>query len=123
MRKIGIYGGTFDPIHFGHINLAIEVFEKSDLDEILFCPAFISPHKTDAPPVSSADHRLKMTHLAVEDIDFFSTCDYEIKRKNVSYTIDTLKAVEKKYDAQICLIIAQDSLPEFTNWKSYNLCG
>jgi len=119
-RHIGLYGGTFDPVHFGHLNLAIEMYEKNNLDEVLFCPNFISPLKIDTPPIASAVHRLNMAKLAISDISYFSIYDEEIKRQGVSYTIDTLRALQKKYfDATISLIVAQDALSEFSKWKDY----
>ena len=89
MSKVGIFGGTFDPIHLGHLITAQSVKEIRDLDRIIFIPAFISPHKTDAKP-SSPEDRLKMIKLAVESIPFFDYSDIEIKKGGVSYTVDTL---------------------------------
>jgi nicotinate-nucleotide adenylyltransferase len=118
MKKVGIFGGTFDPIHFGHINLIIEMLEKSDLNEILICPAFLSPHKLDKPPLTKAFDRMKMTEIAIEDIQNVSVSDVEIKRKGISYTIDTLRGLKEKF-YDIRLIIAEDSLPSFDKWKDY----
>lgn len=119
-QKIGFFGGTFDPIHFGHLNLAIEVFEKMGLDQILFCPAYIAPHKISTPPVASAKDRYEMVKIAIEDIKNFSIIDEEIVRKGVSYTIDTLQALKEKYpNAKFYLILAQDSMIDFLKWKDY----
>ena len=118
MREVGIFGGTFDPIHFGHINLIIEMLEKSSLSEILICPTFLSPHKVDKPPLIKALHRLEMTKVSVEDIPNVSVSDIEIKRKGISYTIDTLKVLKKSLK-NIRLIIAEDSLLSFDKWKDY----
>ena len=120
IKKIGIYGGSFDPIHFGHINLAIEVLENSDLDEILFCPAYISPHKKEKPSVADPEKRLEMTKIALEDINFFSVCNEEIKRGGISYTIDTISSFrqyEKIGTTDLYLIIGIDNLSEFHRWK------
>ena len=121
MEQIGLYGGSFDPLHFGHINLALEILEKSSLDKILFCPAFISPHKLKTPPKVSSEDRLQMLKLAIADIKNFDVYDGEIKRKGVSYTIDTLEELQEKYlnKAKISLVIAQDSLSYFCSWKDY----
>lgn len=119
-KQIGLYGGTFDPIHLGHINLAIEMYEKNNLDEVLFCPNNISPLKIKNPPLSSAFHRLNMTKLAISDIPYFSICEEEIKREGVSYTIDTLRALQKQYsDCLIRLIVSEEAFLEFTKWKDY----
>lgn len=122
MRKIGLLGGSFDPIHFGHINLAVEILEKASLDEILFCPANISPHKIDLPPKATAKQRLDMVKLAIEGIDEFSIYDEEIERKNISYTIDTLRALRKKYssDVEINLILTPSLLENLDSWKECN---
>ena len=119
MKKAAVYGGTFDPIHNGHLNLAQEVFEKTDLEEILFCPANISPRKINSPPFATAKDRLVMVHLALLEYDHFVSIDDEIKRGGVSYTIDTLEALKEKYKDQkeISLLIAQDSLAHFLSWK------
>lgn len=119
-RQIGLYGGTFDPIHFGHINLAIEMYEKGELDEILFCPNYISPLKVENPPLASAKERLDMTKLAIWDIPYFSLWDEEVKKGGISYTIDTIKALKKKFtDSAVRLIVAEDAMSEFTKWKDY----
>jgi nicotinate-nucleotide adenylyltransferase len=111
---VGIYGGTFDPVHVGHIITAQRVLEKRKLDKIIFIPAYISPLKTDkkyAPP----EHRLNMLKLGLEETDNFITSDIELKRKNISYTIDTLKELKKTYD-EIELIIGYDNLLVFHKW-------
>jgi len=115
-----VFPGTFDPIHFGHINLAIEILEKCKLDEVLFCPAFLAPHKVISPPAASAQDRYEMVRLAIANIDGFSISDQEIKRKGVSYTIDTLEILLKKFeDTQLFLILAEDSIFDFPKWKDY----
>jgi nicotinate-nucleotide adenylyltransferase len=115
MSKVGIFGGTFDPIHLGHLITAQSVKEIRDLDRIIFIPAFISPHKTDAKP-SSPEDRLKMIKLAVESISFFDYSDIEIKKGGVSYTVDTLRELKKKYD-KLEFIIGYDNIFTFHTWK------
>ncbi|NWF90294.1 MAG: nicotinate (nicotinamide) nucleotide adenylyltransferase [Ignavibacteriaceae bacterium] len=116
MKKIGIFGGTFDPIHFGHLITAQSVCEIRKLDKIIFVPSFISPHKTDR--ISSApNHRLNMVKLAVKNYSQFDYSDIEIKNPNVSYTIDTIKKLKKVY-SNIELIIGFDNLMVFDTWKS-----
>jgi nicotinate-nucleotide adenylyltransferase len=118
MKKTAFFGGTFDPIHFGHINLAIQIKEKAGFDAVLFCPANISPHKTDSPPLASSKDRLDMVELAIKDIEGFSICDLEVKRDGPSYTIDTLKKLKK--DGVLNLILTEDSLLQFHLWKNFS---
>ena len=115
MSKVGIFGGTFDPIHHGHLITAQSVREIRNLDKIIFIPSFISPHKSDVISVSP-EHRLKMLQLAVEGVDFFEVSDYEINREGISYTIDTLKEFKKKYD-ELEFIIGYDNIFKFHSWK------
>lgn len=115
MSNIGIFGGTFDPIHNGHLITAQSVKEIRNLEKIIFIPAFISPHKQDADP-SRAKHRLNMLELAIEDIPFFECSDFEIKQHTISYTIDTLREFKKYYD-KIDLIIGYDNIFQFHTWK------
>jgi nicotinate-nucleotide adenylyltransferase len=116
MQKIGIYGGTFDPIHFGHLITAQSVFELRKLDKILFIPSFISPLKKDQIS-SSPEDRIKMLKLAIKDIPHFDYTDFEIKKKNISYTIETIKELRKTYQ-YIELIIGYDNLLVFDKWKN-----
>lgn len=77
--RIGLLGGTFDPIHCGHLNLAFELMEKGGLDEIWFIPAAINPHKMGAPPLA-IEHRLAMVKLAIQEIPQFQLKDLESGR-------------------------------------------
>src|SRR4051794_30672333 len=104
MKHIGIYGGTFDPVHFGHIQLAISLIEQGGLDEIFWIPANTNPLKSDSP--ASADHRLQMLKIALKELPFFKILDIELKREGPSYTIDTLRLLKKEYpDAELRLIL------------------
>lgn len=116
MSAVGIFGGTFDPIHIGHLITAQSVRELRKLDKIIFIPAFISPHKTDSE-TTEAVHRLKMTKLAVKDTSFFEVSDIEVERENVSFTIDTLNILSKKYN-KLDLIIGYDNIFDFYSWKN-----
>jgi nicotinate-nucleotide adenylyltransferase len=115
MSKVGIFGGTFDPIHLGHLITAQSVKEIRNLDKIIFIPAYISPHKTDAKP-SSPEDRLNMIKLVVETIPFFEYSDIEIKMGGISYTIDTLRELKKNYE-KIEFIIGYDNIFTFHTWK------
>lgn len=115
MSKVGIFGGTFDPIHHGHLITAQSVKETRELDKIIFMPAYISPHKQHAK-ASSAQNRLNMLKLALDDIPFFEYSDYEIKQHTISYTIDTLREFKNYYE-EIDLIIGYDNIFQFHTWK------
>lgn len=115
MSKVGIFGGTFDPIHLGHLITAQSVKEIRDLTKIIFIPAYISPHKTDAIP-SSPEDRLNMIKFSIENIPFFDYSDIEIKKGGISYTVDTLRELKKKYD-KLELIIGYDNIFSFNTWK------
>jgi len=115
MSKVGIFGGTFDPIHLGHLITAQSVKEIRDLDKIIFIPAFISPHKTEAK-ASSPEDRLNMIKLAVEGIPFFDFSDIEIKKGGISYSVDTLQELKKHY-TELEFIIGYDNIFTFHTWK------
>jgi len=116
------FGGSFDPIHFGHINLAIRMQEKMELDGILFSPAFCSPHKKEAPPHAKPEDRCVMVTRAIADIEGFELSDWESSQKGYSYTIDALHFLSEQYALQgeeisWKLILAEDSITHFYRWK------
>jgi nicotinate-nucleotide adenylyltransferase len=112
--KIGLYGGTFDPIHFGHLNLAIEMIEKGKVDRVLFCPAQNNPLKKQT---STADgsHRLRMIEKAIAGIPGCFAINNELNRPAPSYTIDTLKELIQTGD-QYHLLIGEDAIPGLDKW-------
>ena len=114
-NKILLYGGTFNPIHNGHIRMAYEAVERLSFDRVIFIPSAIPPHKKEAIPFS---HRLKMTKLATEGIDFFEVSDIESKRDKPSYTIDTIEYFKDKLgeDTQIYWLIGTDAVKGLENW-------
>jgi nicotinate-nucleotide adenylyltransferase len=115
--KIGILGGTFNPVHIGHLILAEEVREKLGLDKIIFVPTALPPHK-DNLNIAPAKDRLKMLKLAVASNKFFAVSDVEIKRQGRSYTIDTLKEFKAKYPHdELYFIIGSDLLKYLSEWK------
>ncbi len=115
--KIGILGGTFNPVHIGHLILAEEVREKLVLDKIIFVPTALPPHK-DNLNIAPAKDRLKMLKLAVTSNKFFAVSDIEIKRGGKSYTIDTVNELKKKYPLDsFYLIIGSDLITYFDGWK------
>jgi len=117
-KKIGFFGGSFDPIHIGHLQLALEAKEKYQLDQILFCPAFISPFKLNNPSAANAKERLEMVKLAICAIDGFDVIDLEIENCGPSYTIDTIKKLKNLNPThQYFLILGEDQLDGFSRWK------
>ncbi len=117
MKKIGIFGGTFDPIHIGHLITARSVKEIRNLSKIIFVPANTSPLKQNVETVSSS-HRLEMTKLAISKFDEFSISDFEITNNGISYTIDTIKYFKEKY-GDIELIIGYDNFLVFDKWYKW----
>jgi nicotinate-nucleotide adenylyltransferase len=115
MSSVGIIGGTFDPIHFGHLITARSVKEIRDLEKIIFIPCNISPHKKENSSENSF-HRYQMIKQAVQKIRGFEVSDFEINNGGISYTIDTLNYFLKKY-RDIELIIGFDNLLKFDSWK------
>lgn len=115
-ERIGFFGASFDPIHIGHMNMAIQLLEKCDLDKILFCPAHISPGKVDTPPEALKNHRLNMVQLATEDHPAFIPIDQEVSRPSPSYTIDTVESLGYK-EAELFLIIGEDAAYHLMEWK------
>jgi nicotinate-nucleotide adenylyltransferase len=121
MKKIiGIYGGAFNPIHLGHLNLAAEMMEAHHLHEVWFCPTGCHPQKHD-PFAVSAEHRLNMIRLAIEGQPRFQVSDIEIDREGPSYTVDTLLAFnelekEKKDPYAFALILGEDAARGFSTW-------
>lgn len=117
MKKVGIMGGTFNPIHNGHLFLAEHAYDQAKLDYILFMPTMNPPHKADID-VLSAEHRLNMVKLAIKDNPNFVLSDIELNRPGITYTSDTLKILkEKEPDTEFYFIVGADSLMMMTQWK------
>jgi nicotinate-nucleotide adenylyltransferase len=115
--KIGILGGTFNPIHIGHLILAEEAREKLRLDRIIFVPAYLPPHK-DGSGIAAARDRLAMVKSAIKGNKYFCVSDIEIKRDGRSYTIDTIKGFKLKFPAdELYFIIGSDLLKYLEDWK------
>lgn len=119
MKKIGIFGGTFDPPHTGHIALAKAAFINFSLDEIIFIPAGNPPHKTDKK-VTDKTHRFEMVQLAIDKESDFSISDFEIKNEKPNYSYLTIEHFRCEYpDDEIFFIIGADSYRDFPKWKNY----
>jgi nicotinate-nucleotide adenylyltransferase len=119
-QRIGIFGGTFDPPHIGHLVIAERARVQLQLVRVIFVPAYRPPHKTRRSSTTPLD-RLALTRLAVHGNPSFVVSDIEIKRQGVSYTIDTVKEFLRRLQhAELFLILGSDNLAELTTWKSYN---
>ncbi len=117
--RIGLFGGTFDPLHMGHLIVAETVRSDFPLEQILFIPAGISPHKLDKN-LSPADIRVEMVQKAIEHYTGFDVSLVEIQNKKISYTIDTIKwfrETEKYQHDELYLLVGSDNFLELNTWK------
>lgn len=119
MKVIGLLGGTFDPIHFGHLRMAQELAEALQLDEIRFIPAAIPPHKTAT--FSSAEHRAAMVGLAIAHNPRFSLDERELHRSGASYTFDTLQSLKDELgqDTSLVLLMGSDAFIKLNTWHRW----
>jgi nicotinate-nucleotide adenylyltransferase len=116
VTKIGIYGGTFDPIHHAHLILAREALETLGLAEVIFVPAALSPHKLDCTPTPAAI-RMDMLRAALAGEPRFTIDEVELKRPPPSFTIDTIEAfAQSKPETQMHYLIGSDNLPRLHTW-------
>ncbi len=116
-KPIAVLGGTFNPIHNGHIKMANAALSECDISKVIFLPNGMPPHKS-GETIVSPQHRLNMVRLAISGNDKFELSDYEIKRDKPSYTVDTQRALKEIYDCPIYFIIGADSLFTLHLWKS-----
>jgi len=117
VRRIGIFGGSFDPPHFGHLVIAEMARRSLKLETVFMVPAYRPPHKTGRHPATARD-RLHMTRLATTGNRHLKVSDLELKRKGTSYTIDTVRAFQRRFPkAELFLILGGDSLRQFHSWK------
>jgi nicotinate-nucleotide adenylyltransferase len=115
VRRLGLFGGTFDPPHVGHVALAQWALESLQLDQVWFVPAGRPPHKRGRT-ISDADHRLAMTRLAVRGNPAFKVSTLELLSDGPSFTLATLQRVAARVDAERFLLIGADSLDDFRGW-------
>jgi len=119
-RKIGLYGGSFDPIHHGHLILAREALEKFGLDRVVFIPAGISPHKLGRPPAPAA-LRCEMVAAAIAGEPGFAWDDCEVRRAGVSFAIDTVRLMRGRHPgAEVFYFLGEDNLAALHTWKESN---
>lgn len=115
MRRVGLIGGTFDPIHNGHVLLALFTRETLALDEIIFIPAADPPHKDSTH--AQADQRMAMVEMAIAGVDGFSASRIELDRPGKSYTVDTLRQLRSNYsNSAFFLIIGSDNVSQMSTW-------
>ncbi|WP_448563948.1 nicotinate-nucleotide adenylyltransferase [Thalassotalea ganghwensis] len=117
-ERLGIFGGTFDPIHNGHISSVLDSAQRVMLEQVLMIPAYIPVHKNAA--VANSHHRLAMVQLVCQHHAIFQADDRELKRSKPSYTIDTLNEISALYpNKQLFLFVGLDSLLSFTQWYQW----
>lgn len=117
-KKLGILGGTFDPIHNGHIYLANAAYSALELDEVLLIPAYVAPHKVGLDFAPARD-RYIMALLATEGTPYLKVSDIEINRTGVSYTYDTIVELQKLFpDYEMYFIVGGDTVPQLPSWHN-----
>ncbi len=117
-KRIGLFGGTFNPIHKGHLHVAGAVTERLDLDCVLFIPSGLPPHK-ETKDLPSARHRMAMVRLALFETPKFKACDLEIKQVSPSYTVDTVAALKRDHpNDRLIFIIGTDAFSQLHTWKT-----
>lgn len=116
-HKIALLGGTFDPVHYGHLQLAEWIKNKLKLDSVLFIPVHNHPF-SKRKDITPAEYRLNMLRLAVSGYDYFEVSTIELERDGISYTVDTLHSLHKRLpETEFYLLIGDDNLAEFHKWK------
>jgi nicotinate-nucleotide adenylyltransferase len=119
--KWGLFGGTFDPVHIGHLRCAVEILEIFDLNRIIFVPAARPPHKLNAA-ITSFYHREQMIRLAIEGNPIFSFSDAEKERRGISYSVETVEYILEKYrldNLELYFILGQDAFHAIRTWKDW----
>jgi len=118
-RKVGLFGGTFNPVHWGHLRSAEEIREAFDLTQVIFIPVHVPPHKK--ADVTSAAHRFSMVKRAIRGNRFFRVSDIELKRPGKSYSIDTIRHFHGLAggEQKMFFIIGMDAFRETSTWKDY----
>ncbi len=116
--RVGLLGGTFDPIHAGHLAIADLARERYPLDQILFIPCFQPPHRHKV--IASAEHRLAMARIAIQGHPYFSVSDIEIQRATISYTVDTLTTLQQQFPSNhYTLILGADAFEKLDSWHCF----
>jgi len=119
MRRIGILGGVFDPVHFGHLSMAELARSNFQLEQVIFVPAGIPPHKQAVR--TSSQHRLNMLKLALSELSYCTIWEGEVNKSGCAYTVDTISDLTGAYpDAKLYFIIGADNLAEILTWHYSN---
>ncbi len=116
MKKVAIFGGTFDPVHFEHIALVKSAIKELELDKLIIVPTFLPPHKTTTP--TNAKHRINMLSLAFKGIDKVEISDYEVVNEGKSYSYLTAEHFQKEYNCELYMLVGADMLQDFPTWKN-----
>lgn len=121
-KKVGFFGGSFDPIHLGHLNIAIELAERHKLDEVFVCPTSQSPFKKEKPPIASKEHRRAMVTAAISPLPNFTLLDFELQKSMPCYTIDTIRELisidqQHKKKNSYFLLLGEDAVERFHEWR------
>jgi nicotinate-nucleotide adenylyltransferase len=127
IKKVGLYGGSFDPVHQGHLSAAETIYNNLNLDRVIFIPSYVAPHKLNGS-VATAQQRHEMLSLVTSDYSFFEVSDYEIENEEVSYTVHTVDYFKRLYpQAHLYLLLGSDSLQHFPSWYAldqiFSLCS
>lgn len=116
---LGVYGGSFDPIHLGHLLPVEEARAATGLDEVLYVPAFAPPHKPSGPS-ASAFHRFAMCAIALEAYPHLLLSDFEVSRGGTTYTVETLRHVRANHpESEVFLVLGSDSMAGLHNWREW----
>ena len=119
-ERIGLFGGSFDPVHHGHLLLAQDALEQLNLDRLVFIPAAINPHKLDSAPHASPEFRLEMLREAIRVQPRFSIDSQELERDGPSFTIDTVATYCRRFaGARLFLLLGEDNLPKLHSWHEF----
>ncbi len=119
LRRLGIYGGSFDPVHRGHLAPVEEAAARLGLDEVLYVPAYCPPHKPTGPSAPS-HHRFAMLALALEPYPAFRLSDFEVARGGTTYTVETLRQMRALHpDEEIVLVVGSDALVSLETWRAW----
>ena len=117
-RRIGLFGGTFNPIHLGHLRGAEEIWQAFQLEEVIFIPSSVPPHKV-TEKIIEAKHRLEMVNLAISSNPHFSASDLELSRPGRSFSIDTIRFFQERLEDTFFFILGGDAFAEIETWKDF----
>ncbi|HTP79435.1 MAG TPA: nicotinate-nucleotide adenylyltransferase [Bacteroidota bacterium] len=118
-HRIGIFGGSFDPVHNGHLRIATKAMNQLHLDRIFFLPAYFPPHKRKGP-LATASNRLAMLRLAIRDEPRWKVLTLEVRRRGVSYTFQSVRTIRTRYPkAKLFLIVGSDNAAQFESWRNF----